>query len=78
MSKAKSITTLIKELEAENTSLKHLERIANQYCRLEFGCSQKELHEKLLKLQMYERKAAEINQQQARHITLNHQEKSSV
>ena len=46
MSKAKSITTLIKELEAENASLKHLERVANQYCRLEFGCSQK----KLLKL----------------------------
>ena len=37
MSKTKSITDLVQELQQENESLKGLEKLANQYCKQEFG-----------------------------------------
>lgn len=59
MSKSKSITDLVTELQQENESLKGLERLANQYTKMEFQCTVKELHDKLYRLEMYERKARE-------------------
>lgn len=37
MSKNKSISDLITEIQQENESLKGLAKLANQYCRQEFG-----------------------------------------
>ena len=45
MSKTKSITDLVTDLQQENESLKNLSRLANQYTRQEFGFSVRELHE---------------------------------
>ena len=59
MSRTKSITDLITDLQKENESLKKLEKIANQYTRMEFGYSVKDLHDMLFKLERYERKAQE-------------------
>ena len=59
MSKTKSITDLVNELQQENESLKRLERLANQYTKMEFQSTVKELHDKLYRLEMYERKARE-------------------
>ena len=43
MSKTKSITDLVTDLQQENESLKNLSRLANQYTRQEFGFSVREL-----------------------------------
>lgn len=59
MSKAKTITELVTDLQAENESLKRLERLANSYTKQEFGYSIKELHLLLKKLEYYEKKAKE-------------------
>lgn len=54
-SKSKSITELVNDLQQENESLKRLEKIANQYTKLEFGYSVKELHQIIEKFSCYER-----------------------
>ncbi len=50
MSKTKSITDLVTELQQENESLRSLSRLANQYTRQEFGYSVRELHEIISKV----------------------------
>ena len=60
-SKPKSITELISELEAENEALKKLDKLANQYCKMEFDLNVREHHQALERLASYERKAKESN-----------------
>lgn len=59
MSKSKSITELVNELQAENEALKRLDRLANQYTKQEFGYSVKELHIIIQQKEFYERKVKE-------------------
>lgn len=59
MSKTKSITDLVLELQQENESLKGLKKIAEQYCRQEFGYTVKELHNIIQKLEVYESRMKE-------------------
>ena len=59
MSKTKSITDLVQELQQENESLKGLEKLANQYCKQEFGYTVKELHNIIQKQEAYERRTKE-------------------
>ena len=59
MSRQRSISELVTELQDENESLKRLERLANTYTKQEFGYSIKELHLLLKKLEYYEKKAKE-------------------
>ena len=59
MSKTKSITDLVQELQQENESLKGLKKLANQYCKQEFGYTVKELHNIIRKHEAYERKVKE-------------------
>lgn len=58
-SKAKSISDLVNDLQKENEALKKLDKIANQYTKMEFGYSVKELHQIIEKLACYERKSSE-------------------
>lgn len=75
MSKTKSITDLIMELQQENESLKGLAKIANQYCKMEFGYNVKELHELIAKQRLYEQKKQERQaNQQGQHISLSRSE----
>lgn len=54
---SKSIADLVIDLQKENESLKALEKIANSYCRQEFGYDVKSLHEIIVKLEYYERRS---------------------
>ena len=75
MSKTKSITDLVQELQRENESLKGLEKIANQYCRQEFGHTVKELHDIIRKQEAYERRMKEREaSQQGQQIRISHSE----
>ena len=64
MSKTKSITELVTDLQAENESLQSLKRLFNQAVKNEFGYDVKTLHEIITKQQMYERKMAELQAKQ--------------
>lgn len=59
MSKTKSITELVTDLQAENESLQSLKKFFNQAVKNEFGYDVKTLHEIITKQQIYERKVAE-------------------
>ena len=75
MSKTKSITDLVQELQKENESLKGLEKLANQYCKQEFGHTVKELHDIVRKQEAYERKMKEREaSQQGQQIRISHSE----
>lgn len=75
MSKSKSISDLILEIQQENESLKKLEKLANQYCRQEFGYNVKELHQIIEKFQAYERKIQERTAaMQGQHLSLSRSE----
>ena len=75
MSKTKSITDLVQELQKENESLKGLEKLANQYCKQEFGHTVKELHDIVRKQEAYERKMKEREaSQQGQQIRNSHSE----
>lgn len=75
MSKTKSITDLVQELQRENESLKGLEKIANQYCKQEFGHTVKELHDIIRKQEAYERRMKEREaSQQGQQIRISHGE----
>lgn len=75
MSKTKSITDLVQELQQENESLKGLEKLANQYCKQEFGHTVKELHDIVRKQEAYERKMKEREaSQQGQQIRNSHSE----
>ena len=55
MAKAKSITTLIEELQTENEHLQKLGKLFNKACLDEFGYGVKELHQIIEKWQALER-----------------------
>ena len=57
----KSISDLVMDLQRENEALKRLEKIANIYCRQEFGYDVKSLHEIIVKLENYERRSKIAN-----------------
>ena len=52
----KSISDLVMDLQKENEALKGLARIANQYCKQEFGYDVKAIHEIILKAELYDRR----------------------
>lgn len=52
----KSISDLVMDLQRENEALKRLEKIANIYCRQEFGYDVKTLHDIILKAELYDRR----------------------
>ena len=55
MSKQKSISTLIEELQEENQHLQSLGKLFNKACLNEFGYGVKELHQIIEKWQALER-----------------------
>lgn len=59
MSKTKSISDLVTELQQENESLQSLKKLFNQACKNEFGYDVKTIHQKLEKLNLYEQRKAE-------------------
>ncbi len=75
MSKSKSITDLVQELQQENESLKRLEKLANQYTKMEFGYSVKELHSIITKQELYEKRVKDREAvKQGQQITNEHSE----
>ena len=75
MSKTKSITDLVQELQQENESLKRLEKLAQQFCKSEFGYTIKELHDIVRKQEAYERKMKEREaSQQGQQLRISHSE----
>lgn len=58
-SKTKSISELINELEKENENLKGIRKGFESMCRAEFSLTIEEIHRKLEKAAIYERKIAE-------------------
>lgn len=59
MSKTKSISDLVTELQQENESLQSLKKLFNQACKNEFGYDVKTIHQMLEKLNLYEQRKAE-------------------
>lgn len=59
MSKTKSISELVTELQAENESLQSLKKLFNQAVKNEFGYDIKTLHELVTKQELYEQRVAE-------------------
>lgn len=75
MSKNKSISDLITEIQQENESLKGLAKLANQYCRQEFGYNVKELHQIIEKLNTYEQKQTDSSDPRTgQHLNLSYGE----
>ena len=75
MSKTKSITDLVQELQQENESLKGLKKLAQQYCKQEFGYTIEDLHNIIRKQEAYERKMRESEaSQQGQQIRISHGE----
>lgn len=73
--KKKSISDLVFELQAENDSLKNLKRLADSFCRQEFGYNIHELHQVIEKLNIYERKSQERDaNMQGQHLSLSRSE----
>lgn len=56
MSKTRSISDLVSDLQKENESLQRLAKIANTFCQKEFGYDMKELHEIVRLYEKNERK----------------------
>lgn len=56
MSKAKSITEQIEEMQREVEALKGLKRAFNRVCKDEFGYEPKKIHEMLKRCEMYDRR----------------------
>ena len=64
MSKTKSITDQILQLQKENERLVFLNSLFEKAVKKEFGYSIKELHQLILKQEAYERRRAEKQGQQ--------------
>ena len=56
MSKTKSITEMIEELQRENEALQGLKKLFNKACKDEFGYEPKKIHEMLDRCKMYDTK----------------------
>ncbi len=57
MSKTKSITEMVTELQRENEALQGLKRLFNKAVKDEFGYEPNKIHEMLKRCEMYDRKA---------------------
>lgn len=57
MSKTKSISEMVTELQRENEALQGLKRLFNRACKEEFGYEPKKIHEMIKRCEMYDRKA---------------------
>lgn len=66
MSKAKSISDLVTELQQENESLQSLKKLFNQAVKAEFNYDIKQLHDLITKWELHEKKVAERQAQQQR------------
>ena len=71
MSKTKSISDLVTELQQENESLQSLKKLFNQACKNEFGYDVKTIHQMLEKQKLYEQKRAE---KQSPQLNISHSE----
>ena len=65
MSKAKSISMLVTDLQEENERLIFLKKLFDRACKEEFGLDVKGLHEALQLKDLYEARMAEKQGQQA-------------
>lgn len=68
MSKSKSISDLVTDLQRENESLQSLKKLFNQACKNEFGYDVKELHRIIEKNNILEKKHAEQQGQQPTNL----------
>lgn len=59
MSKTKSISDLVTELQKENESLKNLNKLFEKACKTEFGYDVRTIHQIIDRQIAYERKRAE-------------------
>lgn len=73
MAKQKSISDLVIELQKENESLKHLHRLANKFCKQEFGYNIVELH----KIIERRNRSTTVNQP-GQTLSLSHGKESSI
>lgn len=64
MSKTKSISVLVKELQRENEKAQSLIKLFNQACKNEFGYDVKTIHQMLEKQRIYEQRMASKQGQQ--------------
>lgn len=64
MSKTKSISVLVSELQEENEQSKFLNKLFNQAVKHEFGYDVKELHKLIEKQELFEKRKAEKQGQQ--------------
>lgn len=63
MSKNKTISELVNELQKENEKLSNLKKLFDKACKLEFGFSVKEIHKLLDRQIAYEKRKAEKTNQ---------------
>ena len=56
MSKTKSITEMVTELQRENEALQGLKKLFNRAVKDEFGYEPKKIHEMIKRCEMYDRK----------------------
>ena len=59
MSRTKSISDLVTELQEENERLKGLQQLFNSACKKEFGFDIKTIHALINRQEQYERRIAE-------------------
>lgn len=57
MSKTKSITEMVTELQRENEALQGLKRLFNRACKEQFGYDPNKIREMIKRCEMYDRKA---------------------
>ena len=57
MSKTKSITEMVTELQRENEALQGLKRLFNRACKEQFGYEPNKIREMLKRCEMYDKKA---------------------
>lgn len=71
MSKTKSITEMVTELQRENEALQGLKRLFNKAVKDEFGYEPKNIHEMLKRCEMYDRKSQSNGMQKQGQQTVN-------
>ena len=72
MSKTKSISELVTDLQQENESLQSLKKLFNQACKNEFGYGVNELHDLVTKQELYEKRKEEKKNNQNQQVTYSH------
>ena len=64
MSKPRSISDLVTELQKENDSLQYLRKLFNQAVKIEFKYDTRQLHEVIRKWELHEKRLTEKQAQQ--------------